>query len=115
MALLLWTERQRGRDRIQALGDSTLLDAPAADTETVTLDLANDTDGSIAPVARQIALPSDANARARALVDHLIAEYALPGSTHPLPAGSAVDEVFLLPLPVIGYTADSASAAGRLL
>jgi hypothetical protein len=111
MALLLWTERQRGRDRIQALGDSTLLDAPAADTETVTLDLANDTDGSIAPVARQIALPSDANARARALVDHLIAEYALPGSTHPLPAGSAVDEVFLLPLPVIGYTADSASAA----
>jgi hypothetical protein len=111
MALLLWTERQRGRDRIQALGDSTLLDAPAADTETVTLDLANDADGSIAPAARQIALPSDANARARALVDHLIAEYALPGSAHPLPPGSAVDEVFLLPLPVIGYTTDSTEAA----
>jgi len=111
MALLLWTERQRGRDRVQALGDSTLLDAPAADTETVTLDLANDTDGSISPASRQIALPSDANARARALVDHLIAEYALPGSAHPLPAGSAVDEVFLLPLPVIGHTTDSAEAA----
>jgi len=111
MAVLLWTERQRGRDRVQALGDSTLLDAPAADTETVTLDLANDTDGSISPASRQIALPSDANARARALVDHLIAEYALPGSAHPLPAGSAVDEVFLLPLPVIGHTTDSAEAA----
>jgi hypothetical protein len=111
MAVLLWTERQRGRDRIQALGDSTLLDAPAADTETVTLDLSNDVDGSIAPAARQIALPSDANARARALVDHLIAEYALPGSAHPLAAGSAVDEVFLLPLPVIGHTTDSVEAA----
>jgi hypothetical protein len=111
MALLLWTERQRGRDRIQALGDSTLLDAPAADTETVTFDLANDADGSIAPAARQIALPTDTNARARALVDHLIAEYALPGSAHPLPPGSAVDEVFLLPLPVVGYTTDSVEAA----
>jgi hypothetical protein len=107
MAILLWAERQRGRDRVQALGDTTLLDAPAASTETVTFDLANDADGTIAPTARQIALPSDANARARALIDHLIAEYALPGSAHALPAGSAVDEVFLLPLPIVGHTIDS--------
>jgi hypothetical protein len=106
MGVLLWVERQRGRDRIQALGDATPLDAPVATTDVVTLDLANDADGTITPTTRQIALPTDANARARALIDHLAAEYALPGSAHPLQSGSAVDEVFLLPLPVVGYTPD---------
>ena len=111
MATLLWLERQRGRDRVQALGDSTPLDAPIATTDVVTLDLANDADGTITPTSRQIALPTDINARARALIDHLAAEYALPGSAHPLQSGSAVDEVFLLPLPVIGYTPDAQSTA----
>jgi len=106
MATLLWTERQRGRDRVQALGDATPLDAPVATTDVVTLDLANDADGTITPTSRQIALPTDINARARALIDHLAAEYALPGSPHPLQSGAAVDEVFLLPLPVIGYQPD---------
>ena len=111
MATLLWTERQRGRDRVQALGDATPLDAPVATTDVVTLDLANDADGTITPTSRQIALPTDLNARARALIDHLAAEYALPGSPHPLQSGAAVDEVFLLPLPVIGYTPDAQSTA----
>jgi hypothetical protein len=111
MGALLAFERQRGRDRIQALGDATPLDAPAATTESVTLDLANDTDGTITSQTRQIALPSEVNARARALVEHLMAEYALPGSEHPLTAGSVVSEVFLLPLPVIGYTVDNSSSA----
>ena len=106
MATLLWLERQRGRDRVQALGDATPLDAPVATTDVVTLDLANDADGTITPTSRQIALPTDINARARALIDHLAAEYALPGSPHPLQSGAAVDEVFLLPLPVIGYQPD---------
>jgi hypothetical protein len=111
MAALLAFERQRGRDRIQALGDTTPLDAPTATTESVTFDLANDQDGTITASNRQIALPSEVNARARALVEHLIAEYALPGSEHPLTAGSAVAEVFLLPLPVIGHAIDTSSAA----
>ena len=111
MAVLLALERQRGRDRIQALGDATPLDAPTAITEAVTLDLANDTDGTIMASSRQIALPSEANARARALIDHLIAEYALPGSPHPLPSGAAVAEVFLLPLPVVGHAVDMSSWA----
>jgi hypothetical protein len=106
MGLLLWVERQRGRERVQALGDATPIDAPVATTDVVTLDLANDADGTITPTTRQIALPTDANARARALIDHLAAEYALPGSAHPLQAGAAVDEVFLLPLPVVGYAPD---------
>jgi hypothetical protein len=111
MGIILAAERQRGRDRIAALAaDQTPLDAPTAMTEAVTLDLANDDDGTIAATTRQIALPEEVNARARALIEHLVAEYALPGSPHPLPPGSAVAEVFLLPLPVVGYAADTSSA-----
>jgi hypothetical protein len=110
MGVLLAVERQRGRNRIEALADATLLDAPTATTEAVTLDLANDDDGTIAATSRQIALPEESNARARALIDHLIAEYALPGSPHPLPAGSAVAEVFLLPLPVAGHEVDASTS-----
>jgi Sporulation and spore germination len=112
MGVLLAVERQRGRERIEALAaDQTPLDAPTAMAETVTLDLANDDDGTITAASRQIALPQEANARARALIDHLIAEYALPGSPHSLPPGSAVAEVFLLPLPVVGYASDNSSSA----
>ena len=110
MGVLLSVERHRGRARIEAMGDATPLDAPTAVTDAVTLDLANDTDGTITANSRQIALPEEANARARALIDHLIAEYALPGSPHPLPSGSAVAEVFLLPLPIVGHAIDTSSS-----
>ncbi len=114
MGVLLAVERQRGRERIEALAaDETPLDAPTAMAETVTLDLANDDDGKITPASRQIALPEDPNARARALIDHLIAEYALPGSSHTLPPGAAVAEVFLVPLPLVGYATDSTTSATK--
>lgn len=114
MGALLALERHRGRQRIESLAaDQAPLDAPTAMAETVTLDLANDADGTITPTTRQIALPEEINARARALIDHLIAEYALPGSPHALPPGSAVAEVFLLPLPLVGYTTDSSSTVTK--
>ena len=115
MGILLAVGRLRGRQKIEALvaADQTPLDAPTALAETVTLDLANDKDGTIAPASRQIALPEEPNARARALVDHLIAEYALPGSAHPLLPGAPVAEVFLLPLPLVGYATDSSTAATK--
>jgi len=109
MATLLFFERQRGRERILSLANQMPLDAPAASTEPVTLDLANDDNGSIHAEQRQMALPVEVNARVRALLDQLIAEYALPGSAHPLQQGSAVSEVFLLPLPVGGYSVNSAA------
>jgi hypothetical protein len=112
MGVFLAVERQRGRDRIQALADATPIDAPTATTEPVTLALANDTDGTITAGQRQIALPSEVNARARALIDHLVAEYSLPGSAHPLQSGAAVAEVFLVPLPVVGYAAGGAATNG---
>jgi hypothetical protein len=97
-------ERHRGRMKVQSLADVMPLDAPTALSEPVIFDLANDTDGSITASSRLIALPSEETARVRALIDHLIAEYALPGSAHPLPPNAAVAEVFLLPLPVIGQS-----------
>jgi hypothetical protein len=102
----LFHVHQRERDRMHSLADNTPIDAPYTDTEPITLDLANDADGSITPTTRQIALPSETTARARALLDHLAAEYALPNSVHPLPSGAVVDGVFLLPLPIVGHAFD---------
>jgi hypothetical protein len=107
MASWLFYERHRGRQQILQLADATPIDAPTAMTESVTLSLANDADGTIATADRQIALPSEHTARARALIDHLVAEYALPGSPHPLASGAAVNEVFLIPLPLVGHAVDT--------
>jgi hypothetical protein len=109
MGALLFGERQHARDRIVALADATPLDAPYSTTESVTLDLANDADGSITATTRPIALPGEVTARARALLEHLVAEYSLPGSSHPLQSGVAVDDVFLLPLPLVGRSANSST------
>jgi len=109
MAGFLFWERERARDRVSSLADATPIDAPYTNTESITLDLANDSDGSITATTRQIALPDEATARARALLEHLIAEYALPGSPHPLQSGAAVDDVFLLPLPVNGHAIDTST------
>jgi hypothetical protein len=112
MAGWLFYERHQGRQRIQQLADATPIDAPTATTETVSLLLANDDNGSIGPVVRQIALPAEQTARARALLDHLVAEYALPGSPHPLTSGAVVNEVFLIPLPLVGHAVDNSPNSG---
>ena len=117
MAGVLIVERQRARDRVRDLADQTPIDAPYTDAEPVTLDLANDDEGSVIATERQIALPTEVTARARALLDHLVNEYALPGSPHPLPPGLMVNEIFLLPLPVMGHSVDTnapASSDGRV-
>jgi hypothetical protein len=107
MGIKLFAHREQRRGRIERLADAMPLDAPYTDEEPITLLLANDDDGSISAQTRHIALPSETTARARALLDHLVTEYALPGSAHPLQPGAAVDEVFLLPLPVVGHTVEN--------
>ena len=117
MGIKLFAHREERRTRIERLADATPLDAPYTDEEPVTFLLANDDDGTISAETRQIALPSETTARARALLDHLATEYALPGSAHPLQPGAAINEVFLLPLPVVGHSVDSSlatDAAGRV-
>ncbi len=111
MGVILFVERQRQRDKVRDIADQAPIDAPYTDAEPVTLDLADDNTGAVAATERHIALPTEANARARALLDHLVNEYALPGSAHPLPPGVMVNEIFLLPLPVVGHELDAHAPA----
>jgi hypothetical protein len=111
MAILLFWEHQSARRRISSLSDQTPIDAPYTVSENITFDLANDNDGSITATQRQIALPDEPTARARALLEHLVAEYSLPGSPHPLQSGAAVADVFLVALPVTGHEVDPSAPA----
>jgi hypothetical protein len=91
---------QAAHRRLAAFNDTTPIAAPAtAATEDVDLYLANDADASIAPTSQQLALPQDPTLRARTVLDDLFSNYSQPASTHPLPGGPAVDDVFLVTLP----------------
>jgi hypothetical protein len=111
MAGILFWEHQSARDRVSALADQTPIDAPYTVSEAITFDLANDANGSITATERKIALPSETTARARALLEHLVAEYSLPGSPHPLQSGAAVADVFLVALPITGHEVDPSAPA----
>jgi hypothetical protein len=81
--------------------DNTPLEAPVySASEDATLDLANDEDGTITPTVRSLALPQQPAVRARALLEHLLAEYTLPKARHMVGGGIAVDDVFLVNLPL---------------
>ncbi len=104
--------RQRAHDRVTAVNDAMPYIEPVnAETESITLDLANDVDGSILSAMRDTALPQEPSLRGRALLDRLFAEYSLSDSPHPLKSGPAVDDVFLLKLP---QTLSSADPRGLL-
>ncbi len=97
MAAFLVHGCQQAQKRLTALNDATPIAAPTtANTEDVTLYLANDADASIRPTPQSLALPQEPTVRARALLDRLLSTYALPTSAHPLQSGPAVDDVFLL-------------------
>lgn len=86
--------------RLSAANNAAPLAAPNANgLETVTFDLASDTDSSITPTQRQVALPAEPTLRARALIENLITQYGAPDSPHPLKQGSAVADIFLLTMP----------------
>jgi hypothetical protein len=92
--------------------DNTPIEAPVySASENVTLDMADDSDFTLTPTTRSIALPQSTAVRARALLEHLLAEYALPHSKHPITGGIAVDDVFLVPLP-LGRPSGSATHTG---
>ena len=100
LAFLLYGCRQAEK-RLAAPEDETPIAAPTSTgQETVPLYLASDADDSITVSDRPIALPAEPSTRARVLLEQLLATYALPGSPHPLPSGQAIDDVFLLTLPL---------------
>jgi hypothetical protein len=101
MALFLLHGCEQAREKLTRHRDETPLAAPVATpSETVRLAMANDADGSISMVERDIALPVESTARARVLLARLIAEYSYKDSTHPIESGPAIDDVFLLDLPL---------------
>jgi len=122
MALFLLRGCEQAREKLTRRRDATPLAAPiGSPSETVQLAVANDAAGSIATVEREIALPAESTARARVLLGRLLAEYSYKGSAHPLPSGAAVDDVFLLDLPLkpavaaavkAGLAANSEDATG---
>jgi hypothetical protein len=101
MAIFLIRMRERATDKLQAdaTAASPLTPPSAMPTSNVILMLANDTDGSLINTERLIALPAEPHARARYLLNQLLAEYAKPGSAHPIAVNAGVDDVFLVPLP----------------
>ncbi len=100
MISLLLREHHLAHERYASLDDNTPLMAPFVDTETITFDIANNDDGSIASSQQRVALPAEPAIRARALLDRLFAEYALPTSQHHLNTAAAIDEVYLIDLPI---------------
>lgn len=112
MAAFLIHGCRQAHQRLTAFNDTTPIAAPTtASTEEITLYVANDADGSISVNQQQFALPQEPTLRARALLEHLLAEYALPASTHPLQSGPAVDDVFFVNLPITTSTAANTLSA----
>jgi hypothetical protein len=96
MAAFLLRGCQQAHKRLTALNNATPIGAPTtAATEDVTLYLASDVDATITATSSRAPLPQEPSLRARALLEHLLAQYALPGSAHLLQSGPAVDDVFL--------------------
>lgn len=102
MAAILIRLRERAHDRMKAEADKMPLSAPdAAPGAPVNLLLANDATGSLDTQEMKLALPENATAKARVLLQKLLETYADPHSTHSIAAtnGGAIAEVFLMPLP----------------
>jgi hypothetical protein len=99
MSLWLWQMRQRAHQRLLNGEDSAPTQAPAvAPAQQVSLEVANDADGSMQTQSFSLSLPTDSGARARAILGKLLDLYAAPGAPHSVPGGSAaVAQVFLLP------------------
>jgi hypothetical protein len=112
MALVLLRGCEQAREKLTRHRDETPLAAPVATaSETVQLAMANDADGSITMMDREIALPTESTARAHALLARLIAEYSYKNSPHPIESGPAIDDVFLLDLPLHPPVATGTSPA----
>ena len=101
MGFILWNHHRHNYSLRDEAANDIPIEAPSyAAAESVTLALANDNDGSITPTTREMALPSTPAVRVRALLEHLLAEYASRKSPHPLGGGVAVEDVYLIDLPL---------------
>jgi hypothetical protein len=110
MVALLIRGCERNHDRIVAMRDRSPIAAPTdIATEDVSVALANDADGSVTLDQLSLALPEDPSLRARVLLERLLTDFSLPASTHPVPAGPAISDVFFVSLPLANNGATSFS------
>jgi hypothetical protein len=113
MALFLLHGCEQAREKLTRHRDETPLAAPVVTpSETVRLAMASDADASITLKEREIALPAETTARAHALLSRLIAEYSYKNSAHAIESGPAIDDVFLLNLPLHPPVSAATRAAG---
>jgi hypothetical protein len=101
MAVELAVSHHRDYERMLAMRDQSPIPAPTdIPNEDVMLAVPSDADGSISLDQKSLALPAEPSTRARVLIDRLLTDLSLPASTHPVPPGPSVTDVFFLPLPV---------------
>ncbi len=101
MTLALIRGCERKHERIAAMRDQSPIPAPFdIPNEQVTVARANDADASVTLDQLSLALPAEPSIRARFLLDRCLSDLSLPASTHPVPPGPAVTDVFLLALPL---------------
>jgi hypothetical protein len=101
MAFVLVFSRQRDHARILAMRDQSPIPAPTdIPNEQISIATANDADGSVSMDDVSLAVPAEPSLRARVVLDRMLTELSLPASTHPIPPGPAVTDVFFLPLPL---------------
>lgn len=114
MAAVLIRLRNRAEDRLQeqASGAPVMAEPAGAATTDITLYMPNDQDDSLVADHQEMALPANPAAKARALLDALVASFGTAGSTHPMDVAKGVNEVYLMPAPKgEGQTADGAQLA----
>jgi hypothetical protein len=101
MACLLLFTNRRDHLRILAMRDQSPIAAPTdIPEEDISIAIPNDADASINLDQISLALPAEPSSRAQALLVRLLSDLALPASTHPIPSGPAVTDVFFLALPI---------------
>ena len=101
LALVLIFSRQRDHARILASRDESPIAAPTdIPDEHASIAIPNDADGSVNLDDISLALPAEPSVRARVLLDRVLTGLSLPASSHPVPPGPAVTDVFFLALPL---------------
>jgi len=97
MGVYLHILRRNERERAQNLPDTRPISAPVAGPAShVILYLAYDGPGTVRAQEATIALPADPAQRGREILHALLGEYVKRPSSHELPAGADVKDVFLV-------------------
>ena len=114
MLLLLIRGCVSKHERISAMRDESRIPAPSdLPAEQVSVAQANDADSSITLDDVTMPVPANESLRAKVILDRMFSDFAQTASTHPLPSGPAVTDVFLVPLPVTNPSPDSNDSAAN--